>query len=233
MELLKKRIPTGCISLDRFLGDGLQPEQITLLYGEAETGKTSLAIQCAVNASRMGYKTLFIDSDYTFSPKRFSQIASHDGEEVSKSIILVKPSSFREQVDIIDHLDRYLSERFGLVIVDTVTSLYRAELGDAKKTFTLNRELNQQVATLAQISKTHGVSILLTSQVRSVLEQGKTETEPVATRVLKFWSDTVIRLRHTSERRVIEAIIEKRFGTEETSKLYLTIEDAGIIDHIR
>ncbi|RJS79912.1 DNA repair and recombination protein RadB, partial [Candidatus Bathyarchaeota archaeon] len=41
------RISTGCTSLDDLLGGGITSGSITLIYGEAETGKTSLAIQCA------------------------------------------------------------------------------------------------------------------------------------------------------------------------------------------
>ncbi|MEM2915094.1 MAG: ATPase domain-containing protein, partial [Candidatus Bathyarchaeia archaeon] len=77
-------IPTGCLFLDRALGGGLPPNEIALIYGEAETGKTSLAMQCAINAGRMGYKTLFVDSDGSLSPERLSQIASKDFALVSE-----------------------------------------------------------------------------------------------------------------------------------------------------
>ncbi|MFB0567888.1 MAG: ATPase domain-containing protein, partial [Candidatus Bathyarchaeia archaeon] len=65
---MQRRIPTGCHALDRMLEGGLTRGDVTLVYGEAETGKTSLAIQCAVNTARIGYKAIFVDSDGTFSP---------------------------------------------------------------------------------------------------------------------------------------------------------------------
>jgi len=228
---LRLKIPTGCVVLDGLLEGGLSPRNITLIYGEAETGKTTLAIQCAVNAARLGCKTIFVDSDNAFSPERLSQIALGDLEEVSASIILVRPLSFTDQGAVIDQLEKYLTEKFGLVVVDTITSLYRSELGNTKETFALNRELNRQVATLAQVSKAYEISVLLTSQVRSVLSAETVEVTPVATRVLKFWSNFVISLKPTLQKNVILARVEK--PARRGSRCHLIIGEDGIHDYTR
>lgn len=228
MSLLHRRIPTGCHALDKMLEGGLAFGDVTLVYGEAETGKTSLAIQCAVNTARIGYKVIFVDSDGTFSPVRLSQIARVDTNEVAPSITLVKPTSFQEQALAIDLLDEYLTTKVGLVVVDTVTSLYRLELDDLKKTFTLNRELGRQVASLAQTAKTHKVAVLLNSQVRSVFLEGVVSIEPVATRVLKFWADVVINLRHTSLSRTMKAVLEKYPERKRKASCHFVIDETGI-----
>jgi len=224
-------VPTGCGSLDRLLGGGLSFGDVSLVYGEAETGKTCLAIQCAVNAARLGCKTIFMDSDGTFSPRRLSQIAYHDLNEVSPLITLVKPSTFQEQAQVIDRLDEYLTSTVGLVIVDTVTSLYRAELGEEREaTFSLNRELGRQLACLAQVAKTRKVATLLTSQVRNVFVEGFVEMEPVATRVLRFWSDIVLNLKPTSQRNTLKAVLEKHLESKCPANCYLSIEEVGLCD---
>ncbi|MCW4019991.1 MAG: AAA family ATPase [Candidatus Bathyarchaeota archaeon] len=222
-------IPTGCSSLDRALEGGLPAGGLDLLYGEAETGKTTLAMQCAVNCARMGYKVLYVDSERTFLPERLSQIAFQDFEEVSGFIMVARPSSFGEQIEVVDNLERYLTRRFGLVVFDTVTSLYRSELIDKKETFNLNRELNRQVATLAQIAKTLEVSVLLVSQVRSVVDEA--DVVPVATRVLKFWCDAVLGLSRMGRRNMVRASVEKSGGRETRMSFYLVIEEDGIHDH--
>jgi len=204
---------------------------VSLVYGEAETGKTSLAIQCAVGCARRGYKTMFIDSDGTFHERRLSQIAYHDFDAVSPFIILVRPTTFREQALAIDHLDEYVTKKFGLVVVDTITSLYRVELGTPKENFKLNRELNRQVACLAQIAKTRKVATLVTGQVRGILVEGEDNVEPVATRVLKFWSDVVINLKNTGQTRVVKAVLEKRPERKRPASCYLKIEETGIHDY--
>jgi len=224
-------IPTGSSRLDRALDGGLPPSGITLVYGEAETGKTTLAIQFAVNAARTGCKTLFVDSEGVFAPERLSHIASQDFGEVSESIVFVRPSSFDEQGIVIDSIDRYVGKGFGLVVVDTVTSLYRSELTGKKETFKLNRELNRQAATLAQLAKTLHVAVLVLSQVRSALGLGEGDVEPVATRVLKFWSDAVIRLSRTDRLNIIKAAVEKTGGKDADITFYLVVEKGGIRDY--
>jgi DNA repair protein RadB len=212
------------------LEGGLAPGDVTLVYGEAETGKTSLAIQCAVNTARTGYKVIFVDSDNTFSPVRLSQIAYKDIDKVAPSITLVKPTSFLEQASAIDRLDEYLTRNVGLVVVDTVTSLYRLELGDPKKTFTLNRELGRQVASLAQTAKTRKVAVLVNSQVRNVFLEGVVTMEPVATRVLKFWADVVLNLKHTAQSRTMRAVLEKHPRRKSPTNCYFVIDETGIRD---
>lgn len=222
---------TNCGPLDKLLGGGLPVNGVSLVYGEAETGKTSLVMQCAVSSARMGYKTIFIDSDGTFSSRRLSQIAYNDFKEVSPFIVLVRPTTFKEQALAIDQLDDYITKKVRLVVVDTITSLYRVELGEPKENFALNRELNRQVACLAQIAKTHGVATLITSQVRSVFAEGGESVEPVATRVLKFWSDIVIELKNTGQAHVIKAILQKHPERKRPVSCYLKIERTGINEY--
>jgi len=229
-----RMVPTGCGSLDKLLGGGLSTSDVSLVYGEAETGKTCLAIQCAVNAARLGCKTIFIDTEGTFSPRRLSQIAHRDLDEVSPLITLVRPSTFQEQALVIDRLDNYLTSTVGLVVVDTITSLYRVELGGEKEaTFDLNRELGRQLACLAEVSRTRKVAALVTSQVRSVFTGGFFEMEPVATRVLRFWSDTVLHLKSTSQRNAVKAVLEKHLERKCPIDCYLSIEEAGVCDYGR
>lgn len=224
---------TGCSSLDKLLRGGLPADGVTLVYGESETGKTSLAVQCAVYCARTGYKTFFIDSDGTFSTQRLTQIAYRDFEQISPMIILMRPTTFKEQIRAIDHLDDYISRKFGLLIVDTITSLYRVELGSPRESFMLNRQLNRQVALLAQIAKTQKVAVLITSQVRSAFLLGHVSVKPVATRVLKFWSDVVLNLKPTGQTRVMKAILEKHPRRKRPVSCYVTIERTGIRDYGR
>jgi RecA/RadA recombinase len=122
----------------------------------------------------------------------------------------MKPNDFREQAAIVDQLTDYVTANFGLVVLDTFTSLYRLRIAESpSKTFELNRELNRQLAVLAQTARTQKFAVLITGQVHSVLDSVPVSVEPVATRVLKFWADTVIALKPTENPQVIEMILEK------------------------
>ena len=228
-NVLKQWITTGSMRLDMALNVGLPIGEVTLIYGEAETGKTGLAIQCSVNAARIGFKTLYIDCEGTFTPERLSQIAQSDIDEVSEMIIIARPSSFQEQIDLIDGLEKYITKRFGLIVFDTITSHYRSEIANNGDPFNLNRELNRQVAVLMQIARTTPLSVLLLSQVRSVMETS--DFTPVATRTLRFWSSGVIKLSRTERPNIVRCVVEKAHGAEKNLTFLLSIEEDGVHDY--
>jgi DNA repair protein RadB len=209
MDLLEN-VATGCRSVDDTLDGGLPAGSISLIYGEAETGKTTLAMQCAVNCANRNSKTLYVDCDDTFSAQRLSQVASKQFKQIAELIILMKPKDFREQAAIIDQMTDYVTMNFGLIVFDTFTSLYRLRVAESpSRTFELNRELNRQLAVLAQTARTQKIAVLTTSQVHNVLSDMPVSVEPVATRVLKFWADIVIALKPTANPQMIEMMLTK------------------------
>ena len=227
-----KKILTGCSCIDSHLDSGISPESVTLIYGEPETGKTTLAMQCTVNCAMQNHKTLFIDCDNTFSAKRLSQVASGKFDEIAELIILIKPNDFREQIAVVDRLSEYTAKNFGLVVIDTITSLYRVRVAETSgKAFGLNRELNRQMAILAQTAKTQKIPVIVTSQVSSVFNEARVSVAPVATRVLKFWADTIIAMKPTENPQIIRAVLEKTPKRAKEVTCHLRIEETGIHDY--
>jgi RecA/RadA recombinase len=230
------KIPTGSNCIDNYLKGGIHPETITLIYGEPETGKTTLAMQCAANCAMQGLKTLFIDCDNTFYSQRLSQVSAGKFDQVAEKIILMKPKNFAEQTAIVDHLADYIAKNFGLVVIDTLNSLYRAQVaetagkGKSNKTFTLNRELNRQMAVIAQTAKIQHIPIVVTSQVKSILNETYVSIAPVATRVMEFWADTTIALKPTENPTEIEANTKTNHNTQEHT-CHLRITQTGIHDN--
>lgn len=230
---MPKHVPTGCISIDKLLGGGFPAGAVSLIYGEAETGKTSLTVQCAVNCARRGIKSVFLDTDGTFSYERLSQIAEYDYKKISPLMIIIRPTTFQEQSDAIDHLEKVINNKFGLVVVDTVTSLYRVEFDDTEEVYVTNRELNRQLAVLTELAKTHEVAMLVVSQVRGVLSGDNMEMRPVATRVLNYWSEVVLDMKQTGQTQVIKVLREKHPSIKGTGNVYVRIESSGITDYRR
>jgi RecA/RadA recombinase len=226
-------IQTGCKCIDTSIGGGISAETVTLIYGEPETGKTTLAMQCAFNCAIQNLKVLFVDCDNSFYAKRLFQISKDQFDEVAERIILVKPKNFREQTALIDQINEYATTNVGLIIIDTFTSLYGAKVSEASAkstTFGVNRELNRQLAILAQTTKIKKIPVIITSQVRSVFNDQSTSVRPVATRVLKFWADTIITLKPTNNPQIIKAVLEKAREIDEEVTCYVQIGEAGIQD---
>ena len=205
-------IPSRCKPLDELLGGGFTNGEVVVVYGEAGTGKTTLTLQTAIEAARRGSKVIYIDTDHSFTNQRFVQLAGEDAEATSEQILLFFPDSFSAQTSLIESIENYLTARTRLVIVDTITSLYRVSLGSAQRTFVLNRELNRQLAYLSEVAVRRKLTVLLTSQVHARLDFPFGRIEPVARRTLAHWPRTIIRLKNTSEHSRKEIIVERRRG---------------------
>jgi hypothetical protein len=108
--------------------------------------------------------------------------------------------------------------------------LYGAKVCESSgKAFSVNRELNRQLAILAQTTKIRKIPIIITSQVRSVLDDPNVGVAPVANRVLKFWADTIIAMKPTNYPQTIKAVLETRENKQEVT-CYVQICENGIKD---
>jgi len=222
-------ISTGLECIDECLSGGIKPATITLVYGEPETGKSTLMLQLSVNCALQDLKVLYVDCDNTFSTERLYQIAGRNFEAVAERIVLVKPADFREQTALIDRIEDYLVN-VGLIIIDTFTSLYSARAAESPKTFSFNRELNRQLAVLAQTVKTKKIPLVMTSQVRSVISEQTSSLRPVATRVLKFWAENILFLKPSDFPQTIKATVEKAPQLVGEAVCYIQIGETGIRD---
>jgi DNA repair protein RadB len=194
------------------LGGGFPLRQISLLYGEASTGKTILCMQCALEMARKDFRVFYVDADQSFSAHRLERLIG--GPQQAEKIVLFRPEDFRDQVDIVESLENVLTKTPALVVVDSITGLYRSDDGGSEKIFARNRELNRQLAHLNSLAARFTLWVLLTGQVHSAPSGGEWLVEPVATRTLKHWSDLVLRLRQTPKSNVRDCILEKKNGVE-------------------
>jgi RecA/RadA recombinase len=230
--MVMAQIQTGCNCIDQKIGGGIKSDSITLVYGEPETGKSTFALQCAVNcAIQTSGKILYIDCDNTFSTERLAQVAGWNFETVAERIVLFKPKDFREQTVLLDHIENYL-QNVSLIIIDTITSLYSARAAASPKAFSTNRELNRQLALLAEQVKVKKIPLIFTSQVRSIISDQTSGVRPVATRVLQFWADNIIFFKPTELPQTVKVIVEKPASTSSATQAvcYVLIGETGLRD---
>src|SRR5438445_2218134 len=109
-------LSTGMSGLDRLLKGGFALRQINLVYGEASTGKTVLAMQSALEASARGFKVFFVDADLSFSVQRLESL-DRSGE-LAENILVFQPEDFREQIRITESLAVRLTKNHALMVVD-------------------------------------------------------------------------------------------------------------------
>lgn len=226
-----EKIPTGCLSLDKLLRGGFSRGEVSLIYGEAATGKTTTVIQTATSAARIGLKVLYVDSDHSFTQQRFRQIAKTESQAASELIMLFLPETFAEQRTLVESFENYVTPSLGLVIVDSMSSLYRAAFSRAESIFTLNRDLSRQLAYLGELSATSRVACIVTSQVHARLTPPVGDVEPVARRALFHFPRAILRLRNTPKPGVKEFALERIEGSDSRgSSCLVALREAGLED---
>ena len=205
-------LSSGSPAIDRLLGGGFPLHQISLLYGEAATGKTILSMQCVLEAARKEYKVFYLDSDQSFSVNRMERLAG--GRELAERIVLFRPEDFDEQGRIVENIENLLTKTPTLLVVDSITGLYRGGQVKPEGYFGRDRELNRQLAQLDALASRFAAWILLTGQVHSSPTGGEWLVEPVATRTLRHWSDLILRLTQTPRPNVRDCFLEKKNGLD-------------------
>ncbi len=218
---------TGAPNLDRLLQGGFPSKQLVLVYGKANAGKTIVAMSSAVQAAKNGGRVFYIDADRSFSIQRLP--LEH---EILERILLFQPENFREQTRIVENMENLLGDQPALIVIDSITTLYRVDSVGPREALIHNRELNRQLAYLADLAARYNVTIILTGQVHSHPEGGFWTTEPVADRTLQHWAKLVLRLRQTKEMDVREAKLEKLHGRdmEDGPRALFRIDETSIRD---
>lgn len=213
-------LPSGVSLLDRILNGGLNTGLFTHVYGDAASGKTTLALQFATNAHRLDLGTIYVNSESTSPVRRLEQMTAQSFGDLEKMVKILAPKGFNEQGALIDDLELYLRENTKLVIIDTLTRYYRLELEDKKTNYVKHRELNRQAGILKGLARNHEIAVLVLNQVRSQLI-GVDDFEPVAKNILEYWSDYTIKLRVTkgTGERIIKRVEPE--GEFSDGRLYL------------
>lgn len=125
-------ISTGSLSLDIALGGkGLPRGRVIEIYGDAATGKTTIALHAVAQAQKAGGVAAYIDAEHALDPSWAKRI----GVDLD-SLLVSQPSYGEEALRIAEMLIK--SNAVDIIIVDSVAALVPkneiqdSEIGDAK-----------------------------------------------------------------------------------------------------
>jgi len=181
---------TGCRALDELFGGGVEAGCLSLLYGEAGSGKTNLCLQVARNVARAEKRVIYVDTEGV-SLERLRQMCGGDFETVLPRILFSEPYSNEEQEKLIGQAVRMVEQTgdIGVIIVDSATMHYRLTLRDDDPEE--RRSLARQVARLLRASRKSEIPVMLTSQVYTDIERGT--IEPLGGHMLAHNCKTLVR----------------------------------------
>jgi DNA repair protein RadB len=158
------KVSTGAPFLNNFLSGGYDDDIVTTIYGPAGAGKTNLCLLAAVSMIQSGKKVIFIDTEGGIAVERIKQICPAYADILDR-IIFFNPVNFEEQKEIFEKLKEMANEHIGMIIVDSISMLYRLELGKGDEVYEVNSSLGRQIAYLVEIARRKKIPVLLTTQV--------------------------------------------------------------------
>jgi DNA repair protein RadB len=211
-------LATGCAPLDGLLDGGLEPDAITLVFGEGGSGKTNLALQCAREVAARGKRVAYVDTEGV-SAVRLRQVfeaaatpaaAMPDTEggdalvdlatgpqamadplllqELEARVLFYTPYTIDEQEKLVQKATRMPD--LGLVVVDSINMHYRLHIDrGGDGESEASKSLYKQLHHLTGFARQHRVPVLVTGQVYG----GEDTTQPFARRVMEHLVKALVR----------------------------------------
>ncbi|MDI6825980.1 MAG: DNA repair and recombination protein RadA [Candidatus Aenigmarchaeota archaeon] len=169
------KITTGSKALDDLLGGGVETQAITEAYGAFGSGKTQIGFQLSLNVQLPPEKgglngnCLFIDTEATFRPDRVLQMAKSmglDPDKALKNIYVARAYDSDHEIFLIDKAGEMIKEKnIRLVIIDSLTSHFRADYVGRGELAPRQQKLNKLLHNLQRLADSQNVAIFVTNQV--------------------------------------------------------------------
>ncbi|TKA58467.1 DNA repair protein RAD51 [Rhodotorula sp. CCFEE 5036] len=221
-------ITTGATALDNILG--------------GETGKSQichqLAVTCQLPCDMKGGegKCLYIDTEGTFRPERLLAIAERygmNGEDVLDNVAYARAYNADHQSNLLVLAGAMMSEsRFSLIIVDSVTSLYRTDYSGRGELSARQMHLAKFLRSLMRLADEFGVAVVVTNQVVASVDNAPgapaDARKPIGGNIMAHASTTRVSMRKGRGPERIARIVDSPCMPEADAKFQITAQ--GISD---
>jgi DNA repair protein RadA len=233
------KISTGSKNLDTLLGGGIETQAVTEFHGAFGSGKTQVGFQLTINVQLPPEKgglegaCIFVDAENTFRPGRIKQMAEAQGldsKKILENIYVARAYNSDHQMVLTEKIGEMIKEKnVKLVIVDSVTSNFRADYIGRGTLADRQQKLNRHLHTLQRLSDVYNVAIYITNQVmaRPDILFGD-PTVPIGGHILGHFSTHRVYVRKSKANRRIARVIDSPNLPEAETVFLITPE--GIKD---
>ncbi|KAL0049749.1 hypothetical protein WJX82_009127 [Trebouxia sp. C0006] len=239
------RISTGCKDLDNILEGGIETGSITEMYGEFRCGKTqlchTLCVLCQMPVDMGGGegKAMYIDTEGTFRPERLVQIAEEygmNGDDVLNNVAYARAHNTAHQSELLMQAAGMMTDaRFSLMIVDSVTALYRTEYNGRGELSARQIHLGRFLRSLQRLADEFGIAVVVTNQVVAANLDGGGGmfpagggVKPIGGNIMAHASTTRLALKKgRGEARVVKIVCSPSLPERDAT---FAIESKGVTD---
>lgn len=149
----EERTVTGIGELDRVLGGGIVAGSLTLVGGDPGIGKSTLLLQMCRQLSGAGHKVLYVSGEE--SPKQIKMRAERIGTFNNNLYILC-------ETDLSTVSETITDMKPGMVIIDSIQTMYSEEAGQTPGTA---GQIRETTGILMKLAKSLQVSIFIVGHV--------------------------------------------------------------------
>jgi len=174
------------------------------IFGDFSVGKTTFALQTALNSAKLGKYVIFVYTKPNF-PSEKIQLIFKDSDKILENILFIQTTKFIELFRIIFNFEflilKEAHQKLHLIIIDSITNLYRLELNMEKKekNYNLNYQLNQMLANLTYLNQIYGIEIMVVNEVsKKNLDDQIIEVESGG-KVMEFWVNKSLKITKTKK----------------------------------
>lgn len=187
-------ISTGSLTLDLALGVGGIPRcRTTEIYGPENSGKTSIALHVCAEAQKKGLAAAYIDVECALDPDH----AIMCGVDLN-NLYYITPDTGEKAIDVC--YDLLASEKFGVVVIDSVSALEpeaeaKADMSEQQMGLQA-RLMSKAMRKLTSIIGKSGAALIFINQIREKIGvmYGNPETTSGG-RALRYYGSVRIEVR--------------------------------------
>jgi len=181
-------------------------EGITSLWGDFGVGKTTLSLQTAIIYAVNKKKVLYIYTKPNLPFKKIRDVFENNLEDGLENILFIHTTNFDDIFNFVFNLEFIIlndlkteDSKFNLIVIDSMTDLYRLELNREKKgkNFILNYKLNQIIANLVNLKQNYYIDILIINELSRRTQEGHTYEVESGGNVMRYWVKNSIKIERT------------------------------------
>lgn len=210
---------------------------ILSVWGDFGVGKTTFSLQKAIDYALGKNKIIYIYTKPNFPFEKINKYVQKSVKDTLDNMIFIKSLNFEDLYSLVFNLEFIVLDTYkkpntiiDLIIIDSITDLYRLELNreSKEKNFLLNYKLNQILANLFFLNKKYSINIIVVNTQTNINQNGQLIEVQSGGKVMDYWIDNSLKILRTNKLNCRRFVFKKR-NNKKTIESLSTLTQDGFI----